>query len=168
MSRTLSVLLSLGLVWVLVGSAWGQANRPQGANPNANAKAACLVSHFRAVALGTHDVELRASRAEQWLTTYSPNCTLEQLNAIKGNSSSWLGHALTPQLSGIIEGLVEAKIAGKPESMAQMYESVGKEGKVSNNVTQTPTPRPPVTVPSSMQVSPVLLTAPVPAQICPR
>ena len=122
--------------------AWAQA-KPAGA--------ACLVSHFRAVVLSTHDVELRATRAEEWLRKYSTVCTTEQLNAIKGNAPSWLGHALTPELGGIIEGLVESKVAGNPALMGQLYESVGKEMKPGVDVARTPPARAPVVVPPIIQ-----------------
>jgi hypothetical protein len=140
--RIASALLVLACV--LAPAAFAQA-------PVKPAGAACLVSHFRAVVLSTHDVELRANRAEEWLRKYSPVCTTEQLNAIKGNAPSWLGHALTPELSGIIEGLVETKVAGNPALMGQLYESVGKEMKAGAEVTRTPTARAPVVVPPIVQ-----------------
>lgn len=142
--RVASALLVLACVLGPVAHAQAQAQaKPAGS--------ACLVSHFRAVVLSTHDVELRATRAEEWLRKYSPVCTTEQLNSIKGNAPSWLGHALTPELSGIIEGLVETKVAGNPALMGQLYESVGKEMKPGVEVTRTQPARAPVVVPPIVQ-----------------
>ena len=137
-SRIAPLLVLLVCGWMANATVSAQA-RPAGA--------ACLVSHFRAIVLSTHDVEQRATRAEEWLRKYSPVCTTEQLNAIKGNSPSWLGHALTPELSGIIEGLVETKVAGNPALMGQLYESVGKEMKPGVEVTRTQPARAPVVAP---------------------
>ena len=127
---------------------WGQASKP--ASPST-----CLVASFKALALGEHDVERRASKAEEWLRSNSAGCTMEQISAIVGNSSSWLGHALTPRLSGLVEGLLEIKIAGNPALMGKLYESLGKEGKASVEIAQTPLPLPPVVPPNTMPMPPV-------------
>lgn len=148
MRRILSFSLSAFLAVALGGPAWAQKGKP--AEPEY-----CLVASFRALALGTHDVEMRAVRAEEWLRTHSQTCTREQISAIVGNSSSWLGHALTPRLSGLIEGLLEIKIAGNPAMMGKLYESLGKEGKASAEIAQTPLPLVPVVPPNTMPTPPV-------------
>jgi len=141
------------LVMGLACSSWAQNGKP--------ISESCLVASFRAVALGTHDVEMRAVKAEEWLRSYAASCTTQQLSSIQGNSSSWLGHALTPRLSGIIEGLLEARVAGNPALMAKMYESLGKEREASVDRAQTPTPRAPVVPPNMMPAPPVLIAPPM-------
>lgn len=148
-SCSIGALLVLGLAC----SSWAQNSKPVAES--------CLVASFRAIALGTHDVELRAVQAEEWLRTYAASCTTQQLSSIQGNSSSWLGHALTPRLSGIIEGLLEARIAGNPALMAKMYDSLGKERNATVESAQTPTPRAPVVAPNMMPAPPVFVTPPM-------
>jgi hypothetical protein len=71
-------------------------------------------------------------------------CTSAQLSALQSNSPTWLGTAMTMEISSILEGAIEAQISGNPGLMAKLYESAGKEG-VSSTVTHTnPTPRAPV------------------------
>jgi hypothetical protein len=152
MRKILSYAIGAMLVFLLAGNSWAQNGKP--------ISGSCLVASFRAVALGTHDVELRAVLAEKWLRTYASSCTMQQLTSIQSNGPSWLGHALTPRLSGIIEGLVESKIAGNPALMAKMYESLGKEGQVSVERAQTPTPRAPVVPPNMMPMPPVIVAPP--------
>jgi len=104
----------------------------------------CLVSEFKTLSLSLDDVVMRTQQARSWLQRNISRCTSEQLSAIKSNSPSWLGHALTPELGGLIEGAIEAKISGNPALMGQLYESLGKEGKASVETLKNPTPRAPV------------------------
>lgn len=153
MRKLRSCLIGTLLVLGLSGFSWAQTVKPKAES--------CLVASFRTIALGTHDVELRAARAEEWLRTYATSCSTQQLSSIQGNSPSWLGHALTPRLSGIIEGLLEARIAGNPALMAKMYDSLGKERNASVESAQTPTPRTPVVAPNMMPAPPVFVTPPM-------
>lgn len=116
--------------------AWAQA-------PKA-AAGGCLVAEFKTLSLSQGDVERRTRQAQEWLQKNISRCSMEQLSAIKGNSPSWLGHALTPELAGLIEGAVEVKSSGNPTLMGQLYESLGKEGKASVETLKNPTPRAPV------------------------
>jgi len=108
------------------------------------APGACLVAEFKTLSLSLEDVLERTRQAQLWLRKNISLCTTEQLSAIKGNSPSWLGHALTPELAGLIEGAIEAKISGNPALMGQLYESLGKEGKASVETYKNPTPRAPL------------------------
>ena len=136
-------------VWacVLAGSAWA-------AKPAAGG--ACMVAEFKTLALSQEDVVLRNRQAQAWLQRNVARCTPEQLSAIKGNSPMWLGTALTPELAGLFEGAIEAKIAGNPALMGQLYESLGKEGTASVSTTKNPTARAPVVQ------QPVVMPPPVP------
>lgn len=123
---------------------WAQPARAAGAG-------GCLVAEFKTLSLSLDDVALRTSTAQAWLQKNISRCSQEQLSAIKSNSPSWLGHALTPELAGLIEGAIEAKISGNPALMGQLYESLGKEGSASVVTTKNPTARAPVVQPQVVQ-----------------
>jgi len=136
------------LSWVLCTSLIGW---PAAAMAQPQRGGACLVAEFKTLALSLDDVPLRTRTALAWLQRNISRCSQEQLSAIKSNSPSWLGHALTAELSGLIEGAIEAKISGNPALMGQLYESLGKEGSASVVTTKNPTPRAPVVQPPTVQ-----------------
>lgn len=138
-------ILGVGLV-----CAWGSAVSVA-ATAAKPAAGACLVAEFKTLSLSLDDVVERAQQARGWLQKNISRCTSEQLSAIKGNSPSWLGHALTPELAGLIEGAIEAKISGNPALMGQLYESLGKEGSASVTTLKNPTPRAPIVPPQIIQ-----------------
>ena len=107
----------------------------------------CFVAHFKSLALRTHNQELRAVLAEKWLELNSPSCSKAQLSALQANSPSWLGTALTQEIASILEGAIEANIAGNPELMARLYESSGKEVQSGSVTLTNPTARAPVVQP---------------------
>ena len=133
--QILTLLMLCGLL-TAPWSALAQNRKP--------AVGACLVAEFKTLSLSQDDVVLRTQQAQAWLQKNITRCTSEQLSAIKSNSPSWLGHALTPELAGLIEGAIEAKISGNPALMGQLYESLGKEGKSSIETLKNPPPRAPV------------------------
>ena len=107
----------------------------------------CFVAHFKSLALKNHNPEQRAALAEKWLQLNAPSCSKAQLSALQANSPSWLGSALTQEIASILDGAIEANIAGNPELMARLYESSGKEVQ-SGSVTMTnPAARAPVVQP---------------------
>lgn len=108
---------------------------------------ACFVAQFKALALRTHAPEARANLAKAWLERHAASCTDVQLATLLANSPNWLGTALTLEISSILEGAIEAKIAGNPELMGKLYESLGKEGQAGMVGYSTPTPRAPVVRP---------------------
>jgi hypothetical protein len=129
-------LTTAGLV-LCAGPAWAQGSQAKG----------CFVAHFKSLALKTHDPQLRAELAEQWLQRNTPSCTKFQLSSLQANSPNWLCSSLTLEISSILEGAIEASISGNPELMGRLYESLGKEG-ASGNVTLTnPVARAPVVQP---------------------
>lgn len=145
-----SMAMSRVLLWGLLCAslaAWapaGWAQQPARAG-------GCLVAEFKTLALGLDDVPLRTRTVQAWLQKNISRCSQEQLSAIKSNSPSWLGHALTPELAGLIEGAIEAKISGNPALMGQLYESLGKEGSASVVTTKNPPARAPVVQPQVVQ-----------------
>jgi hypothetical protein len=135
--KTLVAGLMITMAWLPMGSAWAQ-KAPAGA---------CFVAHFKSLALRTHAPDLRASMAKAWLERNAGSCTDVQLATLLANSPNWLGTALTLEISSILEGAIEAKIAGNPELMGKLYESLGKEGQASTVTYTNPTPRAPVVRP---------------------
>jgi hypothetical protein len=96
-----------------------QAGVPAGApaRPASN----CLVTEFRAIALGTHDLKERGSKAADWLRRNLAGCSEDQLRIIYANRSNWLGNADSMQLTSQIEGALEARLRNKPEQLAQLF-----------------------------------------------
>lgn len=125
-------------------------------------KKGCLVAEFRTMALKTHDVSQRVERVEAWLRKYGSLCTKQQLDAMKNNRPAWLGAADSPEVMGIIDGILEAKIASNPELMAQFYEAKGREPVTTAEVFSSTGLRQPVAMPRGVP-PPV----PVPAVVVP-
>ena len=107
----------------------------------------CFVAHFKSLALKIHSPEQRAALAEKWLQLNAPSCSKAQLSALQANSPSWLGSSLTQEIASILEGAIEANIAGNPELMARLYESSGKEGQSGSVTLTNPAARAPVVQP---------------------
>lgn len=145
--RTLPRFLNHSLAVVALGLALqapALAQAPKGAVP-----AGCFVAHFKSLVLKTHNPENRANLAEDWLKRYAAACSREQLASIRANSPNWLGTALTLEVSSIIDASMEAKDAGNPAMLAQMYESAGQAPGSSTVTHTTPVPRAPVVQPSA-------------------
>jgi hypothetical protein len=66
---------------------------------------------------------------------------------MQANSPNWLGSALTLDIASILEGAIEANIAGNPELMGRLYESFGKEGQSGSITLTNPVARAPVVQP---------------------
>jgi hypothetical protein len=144
MTMTMTMTMKTMGPWLvsalLAGSAlpvWAQKGP---ANP-------CFVAQFKSLALRTHAPDARANLARAWLERHAASCTDVQLATLLANSPNWLGTALTLEISSILEGAIEAKIAGNPALMGKLYESLGKEGQSSAVSYSTPTPRAPVVRP---------------------
>ena len=164
-SDTDSLLLGIEMQRFLVAGLWGVwacvlAGSVWAAKPAADG--ACMVAEFKTLALSQEDVVLRNRQAQAWLQRNVARCTPEQLSAIKGNSPMWLGTALTPELAGLFEGAIEARMAGNPALMGQLYESLGKEGTASVSTTKNPAARAPVVQPPVVMPLPVPMVPPLP------
>ena len=138
--------------WVLALALAPGLCRPVGA---AKAKPAvpssCMVAEFKSLSLAVHDPLVREQQAQAWLQKNISRCSKEQLSAIQSNSASWLGHALTPQLSGLIDAAIEARTSGNPALMSQLYESLSKEGVESVVTYRNLPPRAPLVQPQVVQ-----------------
>ena len=107
-------------------------------------KGTCFVSHLKSQVLKVHDSDLRSKVAEDWLKRNIPFCTSAQLQAIQSNSPSWLGTALTTEISSLIEVSIEVSISGDKEAMEKLYGSLGKEATSSTVTYVNPIARNPV------------------------
>jgi hypothetical protein len=87
----------------------------------------CFISEFRHIGLSVHDPIERAKQAQLWLVPNRPG---------------WLGTSDSSHLMTMLETMIEYKSAGKPEMLAQIFNSLGKEGASSVQVTNaTRSPR---------------------------
>ncbi|MEY2783619.1 MAG: hypothetical protein RLZZ134_1678, partial [Pseudomonadota bacterium] len=85
---------------------------------------------------------------------HGSSCTKQQLDAIKNNRPAWLGAADSPEVMGIIDGMLEAKISSNPELMAQFYEAKGREPVTTAEVFSSTGYRPPPPPPPAKVVAP--------------
>jgi Ni/Co efflux regulator RcnB len=114
--------LLIPALWLLLACAALAQNRPAPARAVAPAPN-CLVSEFRAMALGTHDVAERGQRAADWMRRNAADCSEEQLRVLSANRAAWLGTADSTQLMATIDGALEARLKNRPELLAQMFGS---------------------------------------------
>jgi hypothetical protein len=104
----------------------------------------CFISEFRHIGMTVHDPVERLHQAKQWLIQNVASCSIEKLNLINGNRASWLGTSDTSFFMTLIDSMIEYKAAGNPEMLAQIFNSAGKEGTASLQVTSvTQAPRTP-------------------------
>jgi hypothetical protein len=101
----------------------------------------CFISEFRHIGMSIHDPLDRAKQAQQWLVQNVSACTVEKLSLVNANRGAWLGTSDSSHLMTTLETMIEYKSAGKPEMLAQIFNSLGKEGTSSvqvTNVTRSP------------------------------
>ena len=102
----------------------------------------CFIAEFRHIGLSVHDPIERTKQAQLWLVQNVSACTVEKLSFINANRPGWLGSSDSSQLMTTLETMIEYKAAGKPEMLAQIFNSLGKEGTTSVQVTNaTRSPR---------------------------
>ena len=104
----------------------------------------CFISEFRHVGLSVNDPIERAKQAQLWLVQNVSACTIEKLNYINKNRAAWLGTSDSTDFMMTIDSMIEYKAAGKPEMLSQIFNSLGKEGTASVQMTSaTQAPRGP-------------------------
>jgi hypothetical protein len=133
--------------------------------------AGCQVAQFKGLALGTHDPGERAGRVQAWLQQNTATCSVEQLEAIRGNAASWLGPALSVDITVLIDGALESRGAGSARSLGKLYDPAGKDTPAATTQSvQTGPPRAPVVQPmvnngllsGSAPAAPAVVVAPAP------
>jgi hypothetical protein len=123
------VLLAAGAISASVASA--QSKKSVAKEPALN----CFISEFRHIGMTVHDPVERLHQAKQWLIQNVSSCSIEKLTLINGNRASWLGASDTSFFMTLIDSMIEYKAAGNPEMLAQIFNSAGKEGTASLQVT---------------------------------
>lgn len=109
-------------VWLLLSGAVLAQTRPAApARRPAEPPVSCLLSEFRAMALGTHDVGERSKKALEWMQRHSAACSDDQLRLLSANRTLWLGNADSIELMGTIDGALERRLKDKPEQLARMF-----------------------------------------------
>ena len=104
----------------------------------------CFISEFRHIAMSVHEPIERANKAMMWLVQNVSACSLEKLNFINSNRAAWLGTSDSTDFMMTIDSMIEYKAAGKPEMLSQIFNSLGKEGTASVQMTSaTQAPRGP-------------------------
>ncbi len=98
--------------------AWAQAPSPAGVPKPLQA---CLLADFRALALTTHDPQVRLESAIAWLQSQSSFCSLDQLKILNNYRASWMGSADHPKVQGLIDSLIEAKAANNPQLLKELF-----------------------------------------------
>ena len=132
------VLLAAGAISASVASAQSKKSVAKEPAPN------CFISEFRHIGMTVHDPVERLHQAKQWLIQNVASCSIEKLTLINGNRASWLGTSDTSFFMTLIDSMIEYKAAGNPEMLAQIFNSAGKEGTASLQVTSvTQAPRTP-------------------------
>ena len=153
--------------WLLLAEAVLAQGRPAprrtGAAPP---PPACLVSEFRAMALGTHDLAERGKLAAQWLDRNLSGCGEDQLRLLSNNRSLWMGNADSTQLMSRIDGALETALKGKPEQMARIFGAAPPPPRVAADDTMragdlAPRPAPVVApgTPAAVTVAPPVVIA---------
>ncbi len=132
------VLFVAGAISANVASAQSKKSVTKEPAPN------CFISEFRHIGKTVHDPVERLHQAKHWLIQNVASCSIEKLNLINGNRASWLGTSDTPFFMTMIDSMIEYKAVGNPEMLAQIFNSAGKEGTASLQVTSvTQAPRTP-------------------------
>jgi hypothetical protein len=95
---------------VFVSGALAQ-NKPRAGSAAASSSAdsTCIVADLKAIALETHDVQVRGENAKAWLQKFGPNCSPFQIAIISANRNAWLGHADSPNFVAMIDRINEMK-----------------------------------------------------------
>jgi len=74
----------------------------------------CFISEFRHIGLTVHEPIERANQAKVWLAQNVAVCSVEKLNFINANRSSWLGTSDSTYFMTLLDSMIEYKAAGKP------------------------------------------------------
>ena len=135
--KPIQLLSGLSVYVLTLGMVHAQSNPVAPKETNVN----CFISEFRFIATSIHEPLEREKQAKNWLIQNISACSAEKLNLINSNRASWLGTSDSPFFMTMVDTMIEYKLAGKPEMLAQIFNSAGKEGTSSvqiTSVTQAP------------------------------
>ena len=104
----------------------------------------CAVSDFRRIALTVGNPTERVESAKAWLDQRGSLCNINQLNLIQSNLATWLGAALTGEITVMVEALQEQLLAKDPGKLKELFNPEVKTFTPTKEVTTNPTPRPPI------------------------
>lgn len=129
--------------------------------------ATCVVSEFRANALGTHDLTERGTKATDWIRRNAAACSEDQLRLLSSNRSAWLGNADSLAHMALIDGALEARLRNKPEALAQMFGATpprvaGTDTVRAGELAPRPAPVVPPGTPAALTVAPTTVGATAP------
>ena len=135
--KSKGLVIALTVFTFALNIAHAQAQKDAPKEPSAN----CFISEFRYIGTSIHEPLEREKQAKNWLIQNIAACSVEKLNLINGNRASWLGTSDSAFFMTMLDSMIEYKVAGNPEMLSQIYNSVGKEGTASvrvTSVTQAP------------------------------
>ena len=135
--KPIQLLLGMSVYVLTLSMVHAQSNQVAPKETNVN----CFISEFRFIATSIHEPLEREKQAKNWLIQNISACSAEKLNLINSNRASWLGTSDSPFFMTMVDTMIEYKLAGKPEMLAQIFNSVGKEGVATvqiTSVTQAP------------------------------
>lgn len=125
-----SLLVAFAL-FVVANLAFAQSKKTVAKEPSPN----CFISEFRHIGATVHDPIEREKQAKNWLIQNVGACSLDKLKLINGNRSSWLGTSDSSFFMTMLDSMIEYKSEGNPEMLAQIFNSAGKEGASSMQMT---------------------------------
>ena len=165
---------AVALVLMLLGAGpavWAQS-APLSRTADRAAPPGCQVAQFKGLAFGVHDPGERAAKALTWLQERAGACSLEQIEAIRANAASWLGTALTGEITVLLDDALERRASGDGKRVGQLYDHAGKTPPpASAETVRTGPPRAPVVQPMvnngllSGAVAPAAVAVPVPVPV---
>ena len=133
----MKLFMAFTMFTLSLNAAHAQSKKAAPKEPSAN----CFISEFRYIGASVHDPLEREKQAKNWLIQNVAACSVEKLNLINGNRASWLGTSDSAFFMTMLDSMIEYKVAGNPEMLAQIFNSVGKEGVATvqiTSVTQAP------------------------------
>jgi len=107
----------------------------------------CWVADFREMALTTHNVQQRETKALAWLTMHAGQCTEAQLLMISSNRPSWMGNADTVRIAAHIDRELEKRFVMSQRDVSALCDSEDS-AEETTEITTTPA-APPAVVPSN-------------------
>lgn len=156
-------LLTACCLWLAASAVLAQG-RTAAQTRRAEPPGACLVSEFRAMGLGTHDLTERAQKARQWLARNLAACGEDQLRLLSSNRTLWLGHADSLEFMGMIDGALESRLKDKPEQLARLFGATAAPARPPGDDTLRSgalAPRPAPVVPPAAPAAVTLAAPPV-------